>query len=88
MSAFIEVKNLWQAYGDQVVLENLNLKVNEGEFCTLVGASGCGKSTFLRMLLGQETPSRASCCWTASHWWPSPTPAAAWCSSATRCSHT
>lgn len=58
MSAFIEVKNLWQAYGDQVVLENLNLKVNEGEFCTLVGASGCGKSTFLRMLLGQETPSR------------------------------
>ncbi|WP_137822622.1 ABC transporter ATP-binding protein [Pseudomonas sp. D(2018)] len=60
MSAFIEVKNLWQEYGDQVVLENLNLSVNEGEFCTLVGASGCGKSTFLRMLLGQESPSRGS----------------------------
>lgn len=60
MSAFIEAKNLWQEYGDQVVLENLNLSVNEGEFCTLVGASGCGKSTFLRMLLGQETPSRGS----------------------------
>ena len=74
------------AYGDQVVLENLNLKVNEGEFCTLVGASGCGKSTFLRMLLGQETPAGANCCWTASPWWPSPTPAAAWYSSATRCS--
>ena len=27
-------------------------------FCTLVGASGCGKSTFLRLLLGQEVPSR------------------------------
>ena len=29
-----------------------------GDFCTLVGASGCGKSTFLRLLLGQERPSR------------------------------
>jgi NitT/TauT family transport system ATP-binding protein len=41
-----------------VVLEGLNLSVNEGEFCTLVGASGCGKSTFLRLLLGQERASR------------------------------
>lgn len=55
---FIQVKNVWQEYGDQVVLEQLNLDINEGEFCTLVGASGCGKSTFLRILLGQERPSR------------------------------
>ncbi|GLK88077.1 ABC transporter ATP-binding protein [Pseudomonas turukhanskensis] len=58
MSAFIEVKNVWQTYGDQVVLENLNISVAEGEFCTLVGTSGCGKSTFLRLLLGQEVPSK------------------------------
>ncbi len=58
MSAFIEVKNVWQTYGDQVVLENLNITVAEGEFCTLVGTSGCGKSTFLRLLLGQEVPSK------------------------------
>jgi NitT/TauT family transport system ATP-binding protein len=56
--SFITVKNLWKEYGDQVVLENLNLDVKKGEFCTLVGASGCGKSTFLKMLLGQEQPSR------------------------------
>jgi NitT/TauT family transport system ATP-binding protein len=56
--AFIQVKNVWQQYDDQVVLERLNLTVNEGEFCTLVGASGCGKSTFLRLLLGQERPSK------------------------------
>ncbi|MBD9398391.1 MULTISPECIES: ABC transporter ATP-binding protein [unclassified Pseudomonas] len=56
--AFIEVKNVWQRYGDQTVLERLNLSINEGEFCTLVGASGCGKSTFLRLLLGQERPSK------------------------------
>jgi ABC-type sugar transport system ATPase subunit len=52
------VKNVWQQYADQVVLEGLNLNINEGEFCTLVGASGCGKSTFLRLLLGQERASR------------------------------
>ncbi len=56
--SFITVKNVWQQYADQVVLEGLNLSVNEGEFCTLVGASGCGKSTFLRLLLGQESASR------------------------------
>lgn len=56
--SFITVKNVWQQYADQVVLEGLNLSVNEGEFCTLVGASGCGKSTFLRLLLGQEKASR------------------------------
>ncbi|MFJ4142343.1 ABC transporter ATP-binding protein [Pseudomonas sp. NPDC089734] len=57
---FISVRNVWQQYDDQVVLEGLNLDVAEGEFCTLVGASGCGKSTFLRLLLGQETPSRGA----------------------------
>ncbi|QCR38443.1 ABC transporter ATP-binding protein [Nissabacter sp. SGAir0207] len=58
--SFIEINNIWQQYGDHVVLENLNLRVNEGEFCTMVGASGCGKSTFLRLLLGQERPSRGA----------------------------
>ncbi|RMQ49775.1 ABC transporter, ATP-binding protein [Pseudomonas cichorii] len=58
--SFISVRNVWQQYDDQVVLEGLNLDVAEGEFCTLVGASGCGKSTFLRLLLGQETPSRGA----------------------------
>ena len=58
--SFICVRNVWQQYDDQVVLEGLNLDVAEGEFCTLVGASGCGKSTFLRLLLGQEIPSRGS----------------------------
>lgn len=58
--SFITVENLWKEYGQLVVLENLNLTVAQGEFCTLVGASGCGKSTFLKMLLGQEQPSRGS----------------------------
>ncbi|EXJ11111.1 MULTISPECIES: ABC transporter ATP-binding protein [Nitrincola] len=53
----ITAKNIWKRYNDQVVLERINISVNEGEFVTLVGASGCGKSTFLKMLLGIESPS-------------------------------
>ena len=58
--ATLHIRNLWKTYGDHVVLERVNLEVKGPEFCTLVGASGCGKSTFLRMLLGQETASRGS----------------------------
>ncbi|MGK9172635.1 ABC transporter ATP-binding protein [Yokenella regensburgei] len=58
--SFIEINNVWQEYGPHVVLERLNLQVNAGEFCSMVGASGCGKSTFLRLLLGQEAPSRGT----------------------------
>ena len=54
----IEARNLWKQYGDKIVLERINLQVQEGEFVTLVGASGCGKSTFLKMLLGVETATR------------------------------
>lgn len=54
----IQISNLWKEYGDQIVLERLNLDVQDGEFCTIIGASGCGKTTFLRMLLGQEKPTR------------------------------
>ena len=56
--ATITVKNLWKEYGEHVVLENINLQTKDHEFITIVGASGCGKSTFLRMLLGEERPSR------------------------------
>lgn len=53
----IQAKNVWKRYGDTVVLERMNVFVNAGEFITMVGASGCGKSTFLKMLLGMESPS-------------------------------
>ena len=56
--SYLEIRNLWKEYRDQVVLEKINLKVEAGAFCALVGASGCGKSTFLRLLVGQESPTR------------------------------
>ncbi|MEW8272416.1 MAG: ABC transporter ATP-binding protein [Candidatus Thiodiazotropha taylori] len=54
----IQVNQVWKQYDDNIVLERLNKTVDEGEFVTLVGASGCGKSTFLNMLLGTEQPSK------------------------------
>jgi len=56
--AQVSVRGLWKEYGSHVVLENLNLEFRDREFVTIVGASGCGKTTFLKMLLGSETPSR------------------------------
>ncbi|HXC59232.1 MAG TPA: ATP-binding cassette domain-containing protein [Steroidobacteraceae bacterium] len=56
--ARVSVQNVWKQYGPHVVLENLRMEVADNEFVTIVGASGCGKTTFLRMLLGTEQPTR------------------------------
>jgi NitT/TauT family transport system ATP-binding protein len=57
MSA-IHFDNVWKEYGDHVVLEQITLDVESRAFIALVGASGCGKTTFLRLLLGEESPTR------------------------------
>jgi len=74
----IEVRNVWKEYGEQVVLERLNLTIAQGEFCSMVGASGCGKSTFLRLLLGQERVTRGEICSTVSPCPANRTRIAAW----------
>ncbi|QPM88828.1 ABC transporter ATP-binding protein [Pseudooceanicola algae] len=56
--SFVEVRNIFQSYGKRPILERVNLDAEEGEFVSIVGASGCGKSTFLRLLLAQEVPTR------------------------------
>ena len=56
--ATVSVRHVWKEYGAQVVLENVRLEIADHEFVTIVGASGCGKTTFLKMLLGMEQPSR------------------------------
>ena len=48
----IVLKNINKTFGNTKVLENLNLKINDGEFAVLVGASGCGKTTLLRIIAG------------------------------------
>jgi NitT/TauT family transport system ATP-binding protein len=58
MSSSIAFRDVWVEYGDQIVLERLNLTIAPGSFVSLVGPSGAGKSTLLRMILGQEQPTR------------------------------
>ncbi|BCH20590.1 ABC transporter ATP-binding protein [Mesorhizobium sp. L-8-10] len=53
----ILVHGLEKSFGDVRVLERVNLAAEHGEFLSLVGASGCGKSTFLRIILGQDEAS-------------------------------
>ena len=53
---FIEVRNLYAAYGENIVVRNLSLSVGAGEHLSLLGPSGCGKSTLLRCIAGLEEP--------------------------------
>ena len=50
----IVIKNLEKSFGDNKVINNFNIEINDGEFIVLVGPSGCGKSTLLRMFSGLE----------------------------------
>ncbi len=56
MSAFVELSQLGKTYpspkGPAVIVEDFNLKIAKGEFVTVIGHSGCGKSTVLSMLAG------------------------------------
>ena len=50
----LELKNISKSFGDKVILNNLNLEVKDGEILCIVGQSGGGKTTLLRMLAGLE----------------------------------
>ena len=57
MGTIVEMIGVNKKYGSNHVVKDLNLTVNEGEFLTLLGSSGCGKTTTLRMIAGFEEPS-------------------------------
>lgn len=56
MEKIIDLKDITVKYGDNVVLDKLNLSINEKEFITLLGSSGCGKTTTLRCIAGFIEP--------------------------------
>lgn len=53
----IEYKNISMAYGEKEIVHNLNLTVEQGEFVTIIGSSGCGKTTILKMVNGLLAPT-------------------------------
>ncbi|GAB4515995.1 MAG: ABC transporter ATP-binding protein [Roseibium sp.] len=54
---FIEFRGVTKKFGDFTAVNNLSLKIYEREFFALLGGSGCGKTTLMRMLAGFETPT-------------------------------
>ena len=63
---FVDFSNVWLAYDDELLarghfaVEDISLKVGEGEFIAIVGPSGCGKSTFMKLTTGLKMPSKGS----------------------------
>jgi lipooligosaccharide transport system ATP-binding protein len=56
MNAVLSARNLRKCYGDQVVVDGLNLSIQRGECFGLLGPNGAGKTTTLRLMLGLITP--------------------------------
>lgn len=56
MNEILELKGIKKAFGGVPVLNSIDLSVKPGEFITLLGSSGCGKTTTLRIISGLETP--------------------------------
>jgi multiple sugar transport system ATP-binding protein len=53
--AKIDLRNISKSFGETVVIPQLDLQIQDGEFMVFVGPSGCGKSTMLRMIAGLES---------------------------------
>src|ERR1700733_10929059 len=56
----IVIENVCKSYQDCVAVDNISLKIFKGEIFALVGSSGCGKTTLLRMLAGFVSQSTGS----------------------------
>lgn len=57
MAPVIAVRNVTMAYGDFVLMRDLDFEINKGEVFVIMGGSGCGKSTLLRHLIGLKEPA-------------------------------
>lgn len=56
----LEVKGISKKYGDVSVLDNISFDVHDGEFLSVLGSSGCGKTTLLRILVGLLEPNEGA----------------------------
>ena len=66
MKDFVDFSHVWLAYNDELLaagtfaVEDIDMKIGEGEFVAIVGPSGCGKSTFMKLATGLKMPSRGT----------------------------
>lgn len=58
--SYLVAKDIYKSYDREEVLKGINLEVDQGEFVTLLGASGCGKTTFLRIIAGLDAADSGS----------------------------
>lgn len=56
----IEYQDITMSYNQKVIVENFNLTIEQGEFVTIIGSSGCGKTTVLKMVNGLIHPDRGT----------------------------
>ena len=55
--AYISIQNVNKFFGKFQAIDDISIDINNGEFFSLLGSSGCGKTTLLRMLAGFESPT-------------------------------
>ena len=60
MGKILDVNGLEGGYGKVQIMNNVDLYVNEGEFVTIIGPNGCGKSTFIKLIFGIATYYKGS----------------------------
>ena len=65
----ITIRDLTMAYGDFVVMRDLNFTIGRGEVFIIMGGSGCGKSTLMRHMVGLKAPARGQVLYGGTSFW-------------------
>ena len=56
----ISMQSVQLGYGKTIVLDNVNIKINHGDYVAIVGTNGCGKTTLLRSMMGMLSPKKGN----------------------------
>jgi len=71
-AAHIVVQDLTMAYGEVVIQHDLNFEIKRGDIFIVMGASGCGKTTLLRHLIGLQAPAKGRVLYGPIDFWAAP----------------
>ena len=65
----IEARDLTMAYGDFLIQKDLTFDINKGDIFIIMGGSGCGKSTVMRMMIGLQAPAKGRVLFEGQSFW-------------------